>query len=223
MYLGEYWSRHYAKIPALIRNGLIAPLVQAFPDARDKPSLEIIRRIKKFLRGMSLAFPERFCGWREIFPFSLRRQLLKNPEQDNFYLDLIRDTARNQMGRFPGDPINLMLYMDLKGLLPGDMFPSERDLCDRFGVGRNTVRNAFTNLQAMGLLDHTRGRRPRVAAPTLSRAMASVGDVVTQILETHTIANYDLYMTLPHALIDEIRQLVLACGVAGERLRIDSV
>ena len=61
-------------------------------------------------------------------------------------------------------------------LRPGDMFPSERDLCDRFGVGRNTVRNAFTSLQAMGLLDHARGRRPRVAAPTLSRAMASVGD-----------------------------------------------
>jgi len=61
-------------------------------------------------------------------------------------------------------------------LLPGDMFPSERDLCDRFGVGRNTVRNAFTNLQSMGLMDHARGKRPRVAAPTLSRAMATVGD-----------------------------------------------
>ena len=61
-------------------------------------------------------------------------------------------------------------------LLPGDMFPSERDLCDRFDVGRNTVRNALTNLQAMGLIDHTRGKRPRVAAPTLSRAMASVSD-----------------------------------------------
>lgn len=61
-------------------------------------------------------------------------------------------------------------------LLPGNMFPSERDLCDRFGVGRNTVRNALTNLQAMGLMDHARGKRPRVAAPTLSRAMASVSD-----------------------------------------------
>lgn len=61
-------------------------------------------------------------------------------------------------------------------LLPGDMFPSERDLCDRFGVGRNIVRNAFTNLQAMGLMDHSRGRRPRVAAPTLSRVMSGVSE-----------------------------------------------
>ncbi len=121
MYLGEYWSRYYGKIPAPIRNGLIAPLVQALPDARDKPSLEMIRRAKKFLRGMSLAFPERFCGWREIFPFFMRQQLLKDPEEDNFYLGLIRETVQKEKGRFPGDPINLMLYMDLRGLLPGDM------------------------------------------------------------------------------------------------------
>jgi asparagine synthase (glutamine-hydrolysing) len=120
MYLGEYWSKYYAKIPAPIRS-LIAPLVQALPDARDKPSLEMIRRVKKFLRGMSLEFPERFCGWREIFPFTMRQQLLKDPEEDNFYLGLIRETAQNEKGRFPGDPINLMLYMDLRGLLPGDM------------------------------------------------------------------------------------------------------
>jgi len=61
-------------------------------------------------------------------------------------------------------------------LSQGEMFPSERDLCERFGVGRDTVRNAMTNLQAMGLVDHSRGKRPRVAAPTLSRVMASVAE-----------------------------------------------
>ncbi len=58
----------------------------------------------------------------------------------------------------------------------GDMLPSERDLCERFGVGRSTVRTAVTNLQAMGLVDHARGKRPRVAAPTLSGVMASVAE-----------------------------------------------
>ena len=107
MYLGEYWSRHYAKIPAPIRNGLIAPLVQALPDARDKPSLEMIRRAKKFLRGMSLAFPERFCGWREIFPFSMRQQLLKDPEEDNFYLGLIRGNSPKGKRTFSWRPYQL--------------------------------------------------------------------------------------------------------------------
>jgi len=56
-------------------------------------------------------------------------------------------------------------------LTAGDMFPSERDLCGRFGVGRNVVREAATILQGMGLADLSKGRRPRVAAPTLGRVM----------------------------------------------------
>ena len=121
MYLGEYWAKHYARIPGVLRENVIAPFIQSLPDARDKPSLEWIRRAKKFLRGMSLSFPERFCGWREIFPFSMRRKLLRRPPDRNFYLDLIRQAVEEKKGLFPEDGINLMLYLDVKGLLPGDM------------------------------------------------------------------------------------------------------
>jgi asparagine synthase (glutamine-hydrolysing) len=143
MYLGEYWSRYYAKVPTFIRNSLISPLVQALPDARDKPSLERVRRIKKFLSGMSLAFPERFCGWREIFPFSLRQRLLRDPEKENLYLGLVRETVRQIEGRFPTDTVNLMLYMDIKGLLPGDMLTK---------VDRMSMANALE--VRIPLLDH---------------------------------------------------------------------
>jgi len=61
-------------------------------------------------------------------------------------------------------------------LKPGDMFPSERELSDRFGVGRGIVRESLTVLQTMGLADHSKGRRPRVAAPTLSRVMGAVSE-----------------------------------------------
>jgi len=121
MYLGEYWSGYYSKIPNFMRQGVIAPLVQALPDARDKPNLEKIRRAKKFLRGMSRSFPARFCGWREIFPFALRRKLLKAPLAGNFYLGLVQDSIARKQDAFRGDTINLMLYLDVKGLLPGDM------------------------------------------------------------------------------------------------------
>jgi asparagine synthase (glutamine-hydrolysing) len=121
MYLGEYWSRYYAKIPTVLRQDVIAPLVQALPDARDKPSLERIRRLKKFIRGSSLSFPARFCGWREIFPFALRRKLLRDPLPGNFYLGLVRDSVMRRQDAFSLDPFNLMLYLDVKGLLPGDM------------------------------------------------------------------------------------------------------
>jgi asparagine synthase (glutamine-hydrolysing) len=121
MYLGEYWAKYFVRIPGALQKYMITPLVQSLPDARDKPSLELIRRAKKFLRGMSLSFPERFCAWREIFPFATRQSLLRHPPDRNFYLELVRQAVENNEELFPGDGINLMLYLDVKGLLPGDM------------------------------------------------------------------------------------------------------
>jgi asparagine synthase (glutamine-hydrolysing) len=121
MYQGEYWSRYAGLIPTWIRNGVIAPLLQRFPDARDKPGLERVRRLKKFVSGMSLSFPERFCRWREIFPVHQRQELLKNPPLEDLFLSLTSQAS--EMGERPYelDPVNLMLYLDVKGLLPGDM------------------------------------------------------------------------------------------------------
>ena len=57
----------------------------------------------------------------------------------------------------------------------GEMYPSERELCETFNVGRNVVREAITILQGMGLADQTKGKRPRVLSPTLSNVMEGVG------------------------------------------------
>jgi len=121
MYLGETWARYFAGIPRFIRSGILTPLVMALPDARDRSGLEKIRRIKKFLRGLSPSFTERFCAWRQVFSFPERRALLRDPPEGDIYLKRIRGQVQRHAGRFPGDTVNLMLYLDLKGLLPGDM------------------------------------------------------------------------------------------------------
>ena len=121
MYLGEYWWRYYSLIPAWMRNYLLHPLIRSLPDARDKPGLEKIRRLKKFVHGLSPSFAERFCGWREVFPFTLRRRLLRNPFEENLYQTRVQAAVDRETGRFNGDNINLMLALDVKGLLPGDM------------------------------------------------------------------------------------------------------
>lgn len=121
MYLGEHWSRYYTMIPSILRNGIIAPFINALPDARDRPALEIVRRLKKFIKGVGLEFPERFSGWREVFPFASRQGILCDSPQENFYLRLVKEMVENEKARFPEDLINLMLFMDVKGLLPGDM------------------------------------------------------------------------------------------------------
>ncbi|MBN2122725.1 MAG: asparagine synthase (glutamine-hydrolyzing) [Deltaproteobacteria bacterium] len=121
MYLGEYWARYYGKIPRFLRDGLIAPLARFLPEARDKPALERVRRVKKFLRGMSGSFPERFCGWREIFTSPERQRLLTRPPRESLFLSLTRRAVETHGARFSPDLVNLMLYLDVKGLLPGDM------------------------------------------------------------------------------------------------------
>ena len=45
-----------------------------------------------------------------------------------------------------------------RGLRPGDRIPTERELCERFGVGRSTVREAMRLLQASGVLSLQQGR-----------------------------------------------------------------
>jgi GntR family transcriptional repressor for pyruvate dehydrogenase complex len=50
-------------------------------------------------------------------------------------------------------------------LEPGETLPSEGQLAEALGVSRLSVREATRALEARGLLEISKGRRPRVAAP----------------------------------------------------------
>jgi GntR family transcriptional regulator, transcriptional repressor for pyruvate dehydrogenase complex len=50
-------------------------------------------------------------------------------------------------------------------LEPGEVLPSEGQLAEALGVSRLSVREATRTLEARGLLEISKGRRPRVAAP----------------------------------------------------------
>ena len=69
-------------------------------------------------------------------------------------------------------------------LLPGDQLPPERDLRDRFGVGRPAIREALIALSRAGLVELTNGARARVAKPTASGVLAGVLPAVRQLLST---------------------------------------
>ena len=47
----------------------------------------------------------------------------------------------------------------------GAPMPSEKELAERFGVGRPSVRQALFTLQQQGLVEITSGTRARVTAP----------------------------------------------------------
>ena len=48
----------------------------------------------------------------------------------------------------------------------GAPMPSEKELAERFGVGRPSVRQALFTLQQQGLVEITSGTRARVTAPS---------------------------------------------------------
>ena len=79
--------------------------------------------------------------------------------------------------RLTGDsPKGAQLREILEGLLavlpPGSALPSERDLADRYGVARMTVRGELDRLTADGLAYRIQGRGTFVAEPRVAQAMA---------------------------------------------------
>jgi DNA-binding FadR family transcriptional regulator len=67
-------------------------------------------------------------------------------------------------------------------MLPGDPFPSERELMARYEVGRPAIREAMQNLQRMGLIEIRHGERPRVAKPNLKQAISHLGETMRHVL-----------------------------------------
>lgn len=76
----------------------------------------------------------------------------------------------------PSDAIGLVdrvlaevhAHLRAENLRPGDPIPSESAFALRLGVSRAVVREAFSSLQALKLIDVGVGRRARIAAPDSS-------------------------------------------------------
>jgi GntR family transcriptional repressor for pyruvate dehydrogenase complex len=89
------------------------------------------------------------------------------------------------------------------GLEPGEALPSEGQLAEALAVSRLTVREATRTLAARGLLEISKGRRPRVAAPN----GALVGDFFKSAVRRDPRALLDL-LEVRRAL--EVHIVVLA-------------
>lgn len=64
----------------------------------------------------------------------------------------------------------------------GDVLPPERELMERFAVGRPAIREALLSLQKSGLVLVSNGERARVSRPTTARVLAELGAAVRVML-----------------------------------------
>jgi GntR family transcriptional regulator, transcriptional repressor for pyruvate dehydrogenase complex len=87
-----------------------------------------------------------------------------SPEKDMF-----RPVSVERVSQVIVDQIKLLMREGK--LISGDRLPSERDLCQRFGVSRVTVREALRVLEATGLIEIRVGAHGGafVASPTMQR------------------------------------------------------
>jgi GntR family transcriptional regulator, sialic acid-inducible nan operon repressor len=84
----------------------------------------------------------------------------------------------------------LRLMITSGELTPGDMMPSERELMERFRVGRPAIREAMQALNNMGLITITHGERARVRQLT-ARSLFEQVDATAQILLSTSPASLD--------------------------------
>lgn len=69
-------------------------------------------------------------------------------------------------------------------LPPGAAVPSERDLMERFGVGRPAVREALQHMHTMGLITISHGERSRVNELSAGSVLSRVDDVARMLLSS---------------------------------------
>lgn len=90
------------------------------------------------------------------------------------------------------DQIKQAIYNgDLK---PGDRLPSERDLCQTFGVGRPTIREALRTLSVMGLVEINRGSKGAVIKEAdITQYMESIREQLSWLIKVEKKTLEDLW------------------------------
>lgn len=119
---------------------------------------------------------------------------------------------RVSAGRISGIIVEqIRLLMRQGQLKPGDRLPPERDLCERFGVSRVTVREALRMLESSGLVEIRVGARGGafVTAPSGNR----VGEGLTDLLTLSVISAADVTEV---RMVLEVGIVPLVCERATE-------
>ena len=99
---------------------------------------------------------------------------------------------------------------------PGEPLPSERDLMERFGVGRPAIREAMQTLAHSGIIEIAHGGRARVRVPTAQSLIDQIAGGAQHLLRTEP-------ETLEHLKQARVFLEAGLARIAAERASADDV
>lgn len=92
------------------------------------------------------------------------------------------------------------LIKEIKGnyLEIGATLPTERELCDRFGASRPTIREALRIMEFKGYLRQASNKRPVAEKPTIQKILKYTAENLKEILDD----------TESQAYLEQMRQFI---------------
>lgn len=94
-------------------------------------------------------------------------------------------------------------YIKDNGLVPGDKLPSELDLAEMFGVGRNAVREALSRMRASGILESRKKRGIVIRTMDVSKNLDKI--FYPEMLDRKTIVDLlELRIWLEKAIVPSV-------------------
>ncbi len=119
MYHAHNVTQKYRAIPAFLRRGLIAPIVNALPVSRDNMSFDY--KAKRFVRAAELDTVERHHTWFGSFAMSEHEQLLTHDVLANSNGDIYGELRGSLANCDATTEIERMQYLDINNYLAEDI------------------------------------------------------------------------------------------------------
>jgi asparagine synthase (glutamine-hydrolysing) len=197
-------SRWFGRVPRLVRQGLLAPLVRSLPVSDKKLSLEF--KLKRFLSGQDLSPAQAHLWWRIVLTEAQKLELyapdvleqITPQASDRFFLDAFeRPQAPDALSR--------LMYIDAAVFLPDDLMIKN----DRMSMAHSIeARVPFTDLELTAFMSSVppRLKLPRLRKKHLMRR-ALEGILPAAILEKKKVG---LEMPYSRWLKRELRDVMVA-------------
>ncbi len=145
-------------------------------------------------------------------------------------IDLFSPVSVGRVSQVIVDQVRLLLRQGR--LVPGDRLPSERELCERFGVSRVTVREALRVLEAGGLVDIRVGARggafvtspdPRKLGQGLADLMVLSELTAANVTEARRVVEIGIVpLVVERATAQDLDDLEALCASSQEALEAGS-